>query len=649
MRPPDLGSVFDSRYRLDRVLGAGGFAQVFEATDLRTPRTVAIKVLTPTAGLYDPNTRARFEREVQLVARLRSPHSVRLFDYGESDQGLLYLVFELVGGRDLSELLTEVDTLDEPTVDHVLRQVLRALAEAHALGLLHRDIKPDNIRVFRYMGDPWSVKLLDFGVARELVDGDRAPITQDGALVGTPRYMSPEQLRSEELTPASDIYSLGLTAYEMLMGQAAMHGLRLGDQLERLAKSSALQIPGTQAAILRGVVHRMVAREPHDRYATAAQVIEALDHATGSGPQVQAVSAPPPAAHVRGRAARPPSRSDISTSQLVGGAILACVLVMTALVAMLVLVEEEPPPPLRHVILPMTEPLPVARIADVGSTVTVEPPPDLGTRGSTGCGQDAPHYTRKKMHDRRGRDVIVYVPTSYDRHQPAPLVLMFHDALETSNSLWWDSGFLDVAEKYGVIVAVPRDALLGDWTDPVDLFAGRDAIEMLEEKLCLDFDRVYAVGNGAGGTLVEELACQMPEIKAFATMSYVSPGTISCPQRAIPYIHFAALKDEHLPPDGGKGCLGAVRSLNQHEQAWRTRNGCDATRTEHSRWKRNRCWTWSCDTPFVSCQLDAGRGWPGRTKARQYGSAECDGTSQSKYDMAGEIWSFFEKTQPSPP
>ena len=138
-----------SRYRIDRVIGAGGFGRVYAATDVTNGTLVAVKVLTPDGEPYQPVTRARFRREIALVADLRSPYTVRLLDHGETPDGLLYAVFEFVSGEDLSAVLARCPTLAPNIVEHVLRQLLGSLSEAHRVGVLHRDIKPQNVRVCR--------------------------------------------------------------------------------------------------------------------------------------------------------------------------------------------------------------------------------------------------------------------------------------------------------------------------------------------------------------------------------------------------------------------------------------------------------------------------------------------------------------------
>ena len=166
----------------------------------------------------------RFNQEAKLVSRLQDPHTITMYDYGRTASGMLYMVFEFVDGESVSELVSREGALHYSRVLSIVEQTLGSLEEAHAFGVMHRDIKPGNIMVFEHVGRPDQVKLLDFGIAKvaKATGSQSKDLTADGTLVGTPRYMSPEQIRGEEITPRSDIYSLGLVAYEMLVGSKAI-------------------------------------------------------------------------------------------------------------------------------------------------------------------------------------------------------------------------------------------------------------------------------------------------------------------------------------------------------------------------------------------------------------------------------------------
>ena len=277
---PEPGAVIADRWLLGEELGGGGFATVFRGSRVSDGLPGAVKVILPHKSGSARETVARFGREVEALARINEPHIVRLLDHGKTASGLLFLVSELVEGEDLSEVIARRAPLEPSIVRHVLMQLLRALGAAHRAGLLHRDIKPANIRIQANDADPWRVKLLDFGIARdERLESD-GKLTATGVLIGTPRYMSPEQLRAAPLSAASDLYSLGVVAFEMLSGAHQMHGGSLGEQLQRIVDQNSMQLPPTVDPGLRYVVDSLLRPAPADRMQSAEAVLRALE----SGP-----------------------------------------------------------------------------------------------------------------------------------------------------------------------------------------------------------------------------------------------------------------------------------------------------------------------------------------------------------------------------
>jgi len=285
---PKSGELFEGRYRVGPMIGAGGFARVYKAQQEDLGREVALKILTPgEEGDYDAKLVERFDQEARVVSRLRDPHTITMFDYGRTSHGLLYMVFEYVNGVSLSKLISTEAPLPGVRAVKLLRQVLFSLEEAHALGMLHRDIKPGNIMVFEHVGRRDQVKLLDFGIAKMTGTSVKADLTADGALIGTPRYMSPEQIRGAELTPQSDVYSLGLVAYELLMGRKAIESNSsvtiIGQQLD---PNSFVLPPMTNVPEgLRRVVNKMMAKDTRQRYLTCSEVLTALESWEESGTQ----------------------------------------------------------------------------------------------------------------------------------------------------------------------------------------------------------------------------------------------------------------------------------------------------------------------------------------------------------------------------
>src|SRR5258707_2958965 len=218
---PLIGRAFDGKYRLDERLGGGGMGTVYRATHLLIERPVAVKVLSQ-RFVGDETAQHRFRREARASGRMQHPNAVMVNDFGATEDGWLYIVIELLDGQTLRELLAREAPLDPARVVSFMLQTCAAVGAAHDAGLIHRDLKPANIFIEQRPNLAAVVKVLDFGVAKFVVeehDDDYNTLTQVGAIIGTPRYMSPEQCSgAAPLTPASDVYSLGIILYEMLTG-----------------------------------------------------------------------------------------------------------------------------------------------------------------------------------------------------------------------------------------------------------------------------------------------------------------------------------------------------------------------------------------------------------------------------------------------
>jgi tRNA A-37 threonylcarbamoyl transferase component Bud32 len=214
-----VGRTVAGKYRVEALIGEGGMGKVFRATQLSLEKTVVLKVLRASL-LSDERTVARFQREAKAASRLNHPNSIGIIDFGQGEDGSLYIAMEHVAGRDLHQLLSHEGPLDEPRMAHIIGQVLSALADAHAAGVIHRDLKPENIMVEPRRGDPDFVKVLDFGIAKiQEADGsERTALTRAGFVCGTPEYMSPEQARGALLDPRSDLYAVGVVLYQCATG-----------------------------------------------------------------------------------------------------------------------------------------------------------------------------------------------------------------------------------------------------------------------------------------------------------------------------------------------------------------------------------------------------------------------------------------------
>ncbi len=267
------------QYRLVALLGEGGMGAVYLAEHRMLKRPCAIKLIRPEqAG--DPHVLARFEREVQMTARLSHWNTIEVYDYGRTEDGTFYYVMEYLPGLSLEEILERQGPLPAERVVHLLRQTCQALREAHAIGLIHRDIKPGNIFAARRGGLYDVAKLLDFGLVKPPADFSSPRLTQDGAISGTPLYMSPEQARGAgEVDARSDIYSLGAVAYALLCGRPPF--VRTSPLEVIIAHAHDAVVPPSKLrpdvpADLERVVLRCLAKRPEDRFQDAESVERAL-------------------------------------------------------------------------------------------------------------------------------------------------------------------------------------------------------------------------------------------------------------------------------------------------------------------------------------------------------------------------------------
>ena len=272
LQPPDrlVGTYLAGRYRILRKLGEGGMGAVYLARQEPIDRDVAVKILL--SGLVkDRIAVARFEREAKTISRMRNPNTVTVYDYGKTQAGDLYIVMEYLAGQTLANVIGYEAPLAARRAARIARQVCSALAEAHDAGVVHRDLKPDNIILTRMAGVEDWVKVLDFGLAK-LVDNEHAAgITQHGRIFGTPRYMSPEQAQDFPLDGRSDLYALGVILYEMLTGQTPFSA----DNMVGVLMKHVTETPRPPSTVVTGLdldpdlerlVLKMLAKNPAHRF-----------------------------------------------------------------------------------------------------------------------------------------------------------------------------------------------------------------------------------------------------------------------------------------------------------------------------------------------------------------------------------------------
>jgi serine/threonine protein kinase len=272
-KDPLVGKVIDGRFEVIERVGEGGMGVVYKVRQVPIGRIVAMKVLSQEmAG--DPNWVMRFEREARASSQLQHPNTIRMFDFGKTREGRLFMTMEFLDGRSLREVIADDAPLDAARVLKVLVQCCASLGEAHAAGIIHRDIKPDNVFLLSMGGSPDFVKLLDFSVAKLLQESDGMR-TQAGIVFGTPQYMSPEQGRGMPLDARSDLYALGILAFEMLTGYVPFHH----DQnpmivLQMHVQKAVPQLPASVPPIIQQVVYKALEKDPSKRHQSAGEMMQ---------------------------------------------------------------------------------------------------------------------------------------------------------------------------------------------------------------------------------------------------------------------------------------------------------------------------------------------------------------------------------------
>ncbi len=257
-----VGSIIAERYHVIRKLGEGGMGQVYLAEHVKMGRRSAVKVMNP-GMVNDADAIARFNREAANASRINHPHVAGIYDFGETADGLIFLAMEYVEGESLTSVVEANGALPVMRAADIALQSAEALSVAHDMGIVHRDLKPDNIMIAKNRDGSDCVKVVDFGIAKA---GDSASqkVTRTGLVVGTPEYMSPEQLAGDKLDGRSDIYSLGLVAFHMLTGKLPFPGetaqesmiMRLTDNPKRLGEMRAVAWPEEVEEVMRKVLQK---------------------------------------------------------------------------------------------------------------------------------------------------------------------------------------------------------------------------------------------------------------------------------------------------------------------------------------------------------------------------------------------------------
>jgi hypothetical protein len=304
-----VGAVLDGKYRLDSYLSSGGMGAVFKATHVMLGKPVAVKLIKADL-VTSPDMVRRFQREARAATSLNHPNIVGVHDLGQTEDGTLYIAMELVDGISLKDVIRESGRIDAPRIVSTLRQVGSALSLAHRHQIIHRDLKPQNVMLTRDAEGREIAKLLDFGIAKTF-DEKATQLTRTGLALGTPQYMSPEQAMGKEVDGRSDLYSLGVMLYEMLIGEVpftapSATAILVKHMTEVPAPPSRkrpdLQVP----AHLEAIALKCLEKDPSRRYQTADEFIAALESGPGTettiplaapaAPLAAAVLMPPPGA-----------------------------------------------------------------------------------------------------------------------------------------------------------------------------------------------------------------------------------------------------------------------------------------------------------------------------------------------------------------
>jgi serine/threonine-protein kinase len=278
---PMIGRTLDGRFRIIEIIGQGGMGAVYKAVHTQMDRICAIKLLAPVSTDRE-SAIARFRREAKLTSRIDSPNAVTIYDFGEAEPGLLYLAMEYVEGESLADLLARERFLAVDRAVSITNQIARALTAAHSLGIVHRDLKPANIMLTRKNGESEVVKVLDFGIAKSVIDDHADNLTQTGFILGTPTYMSPEQVMGEAVDSRSDVYSLSIIVYQMLSGRVPFEGDNMRTLMMKRLNSDPRPLREIAPSVTEAIEHVIMSglsRDPEMRIADVQTFGAALNDA----------------------------------------------------------------------------------------------------------------------------------------------------------------------------------------------------------------------------------------------------------------------------------------------------------------------------------------------------------------------------------
>ncbi len=289
MAPSDIikkyfrpGVVLGNRYQIEKLVGAGAYSAIFSAIDSEKGTRVAIKAVPPLGDGGKKTSIGRFQREMKVIGKLRHENIISLFDFGETEELIGYMVLEFIKGQTLFDIV-DGNPMNNLNAIDVTRQIAMALRVAHERGVIHRDLKPQNVMLIRKESDKYLVKVLDFGMAKltRRIDADESieELTREGIAVGTPRYIAPEQARGKDVGPYSDLYALGLLMYEMFTGERAVKA----DTVESAIRAHVSSTPHEFQELdhvpiaMHNILFKLTAKQVGRRYQNATELIEDLN------------------------------------------------------------------------------------------------------------------------------------------------------------------------------------------------------------------------------------------------------------------------------------------------------------------------------------------------------------------------------------
>ncbi len=278
---PIIGRVINGRFKVTSFLARGGMGKVYRAEQAPLGRVCAVKVLDAHyAGDHDPEFHRRFFLEASVASKLTHPNTVTIFDYGKTEDGIYFMAMEYLEGATLHRAIREAGCFPEERVVHIARQICRALHEAHSLGAIHRDLKPANIFLLAPGDEVDFVKVLDFGLVKNIAD-TKDDLTQSGFFMGSPKYMAPEQIRGDRVDARADIYALGIILYEMITGKVPFDRPNSVNVLMAHVNEKAPPLRQTNPSVavspeLEEIVARCMEKLPGDRFRSMDELLSTL-------------------------------------------------------------------------------------------------------------------------------------------------------------------------------------------------------------------------------------------------------------------------------------------------------------------------------------------------------------------------------------